>query len=422
MKPQDMQYMEELITSIKLNGPKASHRSDLDSLTRALKRAFDLDVSLRIFENKTNEFVGMTIYPSKTTVDVLVTTLLKQTSRLDEVQQVWARNNTWVIEMDSLLLFDPFLNANPKEIMAVLMHEIGHVVYSNTIPQRLHKVFRYNTMRLGFDLKRLVQWKRAQKIFNFVILQACESKNFSVIRTNTEVEADRFVVKTGYGEALNSFIGKLLKLNGNRLVDRSERDMEKDIRTMMTWSLENVAELEFRKTKLRAMLRTQMIQNPSKYCREVVAEIKDAFFGGSELDDNPIKENSFSVASMRHMQDWEAGKQRVLQEGLKTLFDKLGRMRKISQSEIDLISVELGKIRTADDKIYVLDLIYDKLDQVNTGLELIDSKKAERVPMSKDMLKRYRGQLEELRKQVLATRIADEQYGLFIRYPKGYEG
>jgi hypothetical protein len=33
-----------------------------------------------------------------------------------------------------------------------------------------------------------------------------------------------------------------------------------------------------------------------------------------------------------------------------------------------------------------------------------------------------REELEELRKTILATKIIEKEYGVFLRYPKGYEG
>ena len=41
---------------------------------------------------------------------------------------------------------------------------------------------------------------------------------------------------------------------------------------------------------------------------------------------------------------------------------------------------------------------------------------------SKRTLTDMKEQLEELRKNILATKIIDKSYGVFIRAPKGYEG
>ena len=72
--------------------------------------------------------------------------------------------------------------------------------------------------------------------------------------------------------------------------------------------------------------------------------------------------------------------------------------------------------------IYLLDRIYDKLHLIEAGLEYIESGQKDKVYQSKNTLTDLKRQLEDLRAQVLATRIIEKDYGVFVRYPKGYEG
>ena len=153
-----------------------------------------------------------------------------------------------------------------------------------------------------------------------------------------------------------------------------------------------------------------MLKNPSKFVRQVVTSIKVAIFGEGGDSYKELLTEQYLVQEHR----------KIIQEGL-NLFDKYGKLKKISQSDIDIIEIEAGRIENEDDKIYVLDLIYDKLDLINAGLQLINEKKQDKVPVSKDKLLNFKSQLEKLRKQVLETPI-NKQYGLFIKYPVGYEG
>jgi hypothetical protein len=70
----------------------------------------------------------------------------------------------------------------------------------------------------------------------------------------------------------------------------------------------------------------------------------------------------------------------------------------------------------------VLDLIYDKLDLVNAALDYIEQGKTDKVNQSKSTLTNFKNQLEKLRQTVLNTQVKEKQYGVFIKYPKGYEG
>jgi len=67
-------------------------------------------------------------------------------------------------------------------------------------------------------------------------------------------------------------------------------------------------------------------------------------------------------------------------------------------------------------------LIYDKLEIINTSLQLIAENKKDKVPTPKETLLSFKNQLEKLRKEVLSLTIKEKTYGVFIKYPKGYEG
>jgi hypothetical protein len=82
----------------------------------------------------------------------------------------------------------------------------------------------------------------------------------------------------------------------------------------------------------------------------------------------------------------------------------------------------MDKIANNDDRIYVLDLIYDKMDLVNTALDYISQNKTEKVSQSKQTLTGFKTQLEKMRDKVINMQLKEKTYGVFIKYPKGYEG
>jgi len=406
-KSPDMILMEQMFTNIK-SGKDVD--ISLRTIERVLARNFGLEFNITLIDNKTKNFFGMSVYPSRNLIDTMVDQIINKKAHSDVIEKLWSENKKWYLEIDSILVNDPSLNANPAEMVAVLLHEVGHVTQSNRIPSRIHKVLRYEIMQLSLSMKKLIKWKKCQILFDLIFAEACGSKNFSLHR---EIEADKFAAKFGYGENLRQFIEKLLTTQGNSMIDRSETDMEKDVKAIVTWTFVNISELEYRKTKLREMLQTEILQSPSKYIRNLVFNIKTVFFGGS--DENSYKE----IINEQYLVQQH---QSIVKEGLLDLFDKYGKLKKITQSDIDIIQIEKDRISNEDDKIYVLDLIYDKLDQINAGLQLIDQNKKDKVVVSKDRLNGYKTQLEKLRKEVLATKIKEKQYGLFVQYPVGYEG
>lgn len=408
-KSKDMLFLEECIKNIK---NKENVNSNLQNISRILSRNFDITFDIRIVENDTNKFFGMTIYPQVSELDTIVTALVNGSSSSETMVKLWQKNKLWVLDIDSLLLYDKTLNANPQEITAVLLHEIGHIVYSNSVPQRIHRVYRYERMNLSIGIKNLIRSQKISKIFSLSVIEACATKSFKFINPNKERVADSYVVKLGYGENLNNFINKLISTQGNSLINRSEKDKDLDVRAVVNWGLDNISELEFRKTKLKKSLELELYKNPSDYVRGVVTNINKSFFGSE--DSAYMK----AVTEQCLLQETD----RIVKEGLLSIFDKLGKVKKINQSDIDILQVEIEKIENSDDKIYVLDLIYDKLELVNASLDLIAVNKADKVPQSKNTLMGMKTQLEKMRTQVLSKHVEEKVYGVFIKYPKGYEG
>jgi hypothetical protein len=411
-KSQDLIALEEYFSDIK---SKTNVKGHLTSIERILKRQFDLNFSIEIIENKTNDFFGMSIYPTRNIVDTMIDHIVNKKSKAEVLEEIWAQNKDWHLEIDSILLNDTTLNTNPAEMVAILLHEIGHIVFSNTVPVRVNKVLRYELLHLSFNLKKLVAWRKAQKLLDLVIVEACSSKNFHFMsKLQKEVDADKFVVKQGYGDNLEQFVGKLLAAQGNRIVNRTEKELENDIRSIVNWTVINISELQYRKSKLRTTLQTEILQNPSKYVRGLVYDIKSTFFGGTDEDSyREILKEQYLIEEYNN----------VVKEGFFDMFDKkTGKLKRLSQSDIDIIEVEMERIENQDDKLYVLDLIYNKLDTINAGLDLIQLKKNDKVPMSKDTLTRWKTELDKMRKEVLNLQIPTRDYGIVINYPKGYEG
>ena len=142
--------------------------------------------------------------------------------------------------------------------------------------------------------------------------------------------------------------------------------------------------------------------------------IKSQFFGKEEAQDN--------YKALVNEQYLIEGHRQYVKEGFLNLFDKYGKLKRLNQSDLDVLTIEISKIENEDDKIYVLDRIYDELDLINAGLDLLQTGSKDRVPVSKDTLMGFKTQLEKMRKQVLDIQIKPKNYGLFIKYPKGFEG
>lgn len=408
-KSEDFRHIEKCFTEIK---QKESVDSNLSRISTALNRMFDIKFNISIVENKTNRFFGMSIYPTKNIIDSMVNSIINEKSSESIIVELWQKNKEWFLEIDSILLYDKNLNANPTEITAVLLHEIGHIVASNEIPMRINRIIRFKFTEMDYKLRRLCQNTKLQQLFNLVIVDACGDKNYHYVNLKSERIADKFVEKIGYSDELNNFITKLISTSGNSLVNKGDYDVENNIRIMVNWSLENISELEFRRNKLKQTLRTEILKNPSFFVKSIIDNIRLTFFG---QDNNQVLESMEEMTLLNI-------KKKILTESVVTWFNDIGKIKKVSQSDIDIIGMEVDKITNTDDKIYCLDLIYEKLELIDTALSYLANNQADRVVQSKQTLITMKTQLEKMRERILALQIKEKQYGVFIKYPKGYEG
>lgn len=411
LNPKELKILEEYFAGIQ---NKKSVEPNIRGIERTLERLFDITCHVTIIPSShvKTVFFGMNIYPCTSTVDLLVNNLMNPKSKSKELEEIWKKCDEWFIEIDDKLIYDKTLNANPQEMVAVLLHEIGHTIYANSVPARLHKVVNYKILKSGYRIQELYKNPKFSKLFDIVVVSACESKNFSYIDTKKEVDADKFVVQAGYGQALDSFITKTIIASNNDLVNRTDKDVEGDIAVITEWSMKTLSMLEIRKEKLRKELEIQENITTSPYGKNIFRAIKNRFFGDETAGRTIVAEQQLIMDYRKIM----------TQESFVEFVSNIGKLKKVKQSDLDIIRVEMDRIETLDDKYYVLDLIYDKLNVINLGLEYYANGNASRCSQSESTLKDYKKQLEEYRMKVLDMKIVDKQYGLFIKVPKGYEG
>ena len=191
----ELQQLEDCFSDIKQN---KNIDKNLSYINRILIRMFGDQFSVSIVKNSNSDFFGMSVYPTINTCEKIVSCILEDKSRFQTAMELWKENKEWNIEIDSILLYDISLNSNPKEIVAVLLHEIGHTIYSNSIPQRLFKVIRYENMDINLKLRNMLTNPKLKTLLIPTVIEACEFKWFKFLNEVEEAEADKFVIKMGY--------------------------------------------------------------------------------------------------------------------------------------------------------------------------------------------------------------------------------
>ena len=399
MKKESLLIIEECFRNIQ---HEKSVEKNLRMIESAIKREFDVNIKISIINNK-RQFFGMCVYPSPDEINKLTTMLLETNVKMADVERVHIECVTkgeHIVEIDSILLYDHNLNASAGEVTAILLHEIGHILTSNNIVCRFERAKEYITIKFDNKTRKLVPIiPMITTLFNIVTLQIF-SNHFNIGLTK-EKHADELALKMGYGQELADILGKLIANGQGERVRRSVRDEDKDIEITIDWLIVNIKELEYRKDRLKRSLKTIKMTTPSPYLAKRLGELTDRVvineaFIISKLKDDKIKAPVGAV-------------------------DRSGRVKKLLPRDLAIYRAELERVNTVDDKIFLLERLYDLLDIAEYAKQMvqIDPRK---VGQSEQTIDLYIKSLHELISETSARNISRTKYGLFIKYPADYEG
>ena len=412
------EMIENAFGNIKKNKNKSAN---IATIRRCLKSSFSKEIEINIVENKDkNNFFIMSIYPDVSVIDQIVEAIVTEKND-DVIRKIWNGANKWIIEIDSRILDDSIVSVGEKELTALLLHEIGHMVYSNSIPQRISKVMRLEYARASIEVKKLLSDKFFRQLLRLPIIQGCLYDNYKTKSSiKSELKADFFVVKMGYADDLESVLNKLIMLSDTKKIkdiDKSSNDVYSDMKEITLFSLKTIEQFKDRKSSIvKSNLKKLLFSSPSEFVQKSIDEIQKTFFKSSE---------ETSVTESAKMEFFEERANSLIEEMYITEFAGFGtkRLKKIDQSEIDYIQLEKNDIKSNDDKMLLISYIYSKLDIINYYISIIDSGNGKiRVPNSREELINMSRKLEKIKEEILDYRIPDTSYGLFIQYPEGYEG
>lgn len=191
----------ENIEKILFNIDDAHSSSDLTKLKNELNKFFFKARCREIIYtlNTDKLFFGMRVYPAFDGDKAIEILGDGKTSPFSE----------YYVELDSKL-FDPMLGLNKKEKTAILLHEVGHVVYDTaTIDEVRMQIDSYFAKNNDYvDIKAS---KGYRELIGYALKDAVMKTGSLFTKFgNTEMVADTFVVSCGYGPYLESGMRKIM--------------------------------------------------------------------------------------------------------------------------------------------------------------------------------------------------------------------
>ena len=405
--------------------------------------------------NRKEPFYGMRIFPS---INVNPSdTSLGSPVYVDEIQLMlsgtsnngvsasfkqcydrWRNQRDWVLEIDEAALSHNELKLYPKELVAMVLHEIGHVIYDESTLEHIYKAF------MDMKVEQPLNIRNRMPLFNYlfypVIFTACKIRRWVVGKNeiNIELFADKTAVKYGYGEYLASAFDKVIKQYGRTDLDTSTPDSE------AKWAADMVTALSARHNRVGKEIYTRAARSSSKYIQNVYRNMMIRLgisnrnrYTGMVTPDLPAIESLFDSEYIfnndLHMTMDSSiaieGMYRTADNNAQVAIEAFGKRKQtdykseLSDMEymLQMVVVDIESMDSKYEKMNVIDRLYTIEQLVNEWREKMDA-----FPHLKP---RYGGRVEEIYRQLVDLRtkalgkdITKKQYGVFAKYPVGYEG
>ena len=410
----------------------------LDNLPFNSEKSFSVNIS----KNKSmgKDFFGFNVFPEIDKLEDICNKIANEDVKFKDIVKRWRSIKEWEIVIDSLVFDRSFIAFNPKELTAMLLHEIGHVTQSDEPIEQFYRAYLESKSRLKNADK--VSKKVLYILYTIPLAVACTSRRWVNDKNEIklEISADKSLIETGYAEHLINAFDKIIKASGS--INRSEDMNYKEIESNVEWANMNIVDVIKRRDKLKDSLYYKAIQTNSGYIQALCTRIlnflgvrmRERYTGAvaescmlNELINGEITLEThvpfYDIKKFGQIEARIVREQNALEVANEAFFNKRKNSKVNIPDEYDLdrIYVAIDDIQNNYDKVYVLDLIYEQIEKLNDFEEAIsmdETKSKKWAPKIEEMRQR----LATLRKTVLSKNIAKKEYKVFVKYPEGYEG
>ena len=396
-------------------------KSGVSLIEEALQECFKDTFVVRVIPVNNNDSVFiMSVFPEISTMSKIIDIVASGKSSYDAIQSLWEKNTKWMIEIDEFIL-GKMGDITERELTALLLHEIGHTVCSNSISTRIVTILQYEYAQTKMKNKLLLRDKLFRSILSLPVLNACVSDQ-KANNLKEEIKADGFVKKMGYVQDLISVMKKI-----ERQPKISNTDPNEAMTTTAQFSLSTIDNIRKRRIQL-VKENLQILQESvrSSYIQSYLMDIYGQWF----VDESSIDPHMSSIDRAIMENKKENLIRGVAERKVLSYMREFGifgrkKLEKVEPYEIDYIEVKMGSIRSDTDKMMLISYLHNKLDTVQFYIDILNDpveSKRYNVPHSLSYLETVKKRLMALREHILKYRVPTRTNDITITYPSGYEG
>ena len=284
----------------------------------------------------------------------------------------------YYLELDSKL-FSRKLNLSPRELTAILLHEVGHVVQNAQAGEQLSEVLNVVVAKEGI----VIDNRELSRTDNFMKLgiQRAIRKLTSIFHKNEkEYIADHFVVDCGFGSELENAYDKIITSRDSLSDDTASKYK---ISTLL-WALSIYTKLGHRRKVVMDELENQESLEGSELMKDVY---KKAIYNIKNLQVNFI-----------------------LNEGI---LDTI-KYSDIKQYDKELYEYKI-RIANVENETEAIELIRDVNYKLQLMEEYLETGNRNDIKRVQQLINKY----QVIRDEIISTpKFQDKMYGLYVKHPE----
>lgn len=279
--------------------------------------------------------------------------VMPQINGTDIITDENCRPEAYYLELDSKL-FDPILDLNEMEYVAITLHEIGHMVNMDSANEVRRNVDMYYSKNGGVfkPFKKHVGYR---EMITFGVADALR-KAYSIFeKKDDEILADEFVATYGYGVELESALSKIVRHSHT-----VNRDVDNKF-IVLCWTLRMYKNLRFNRIPvLRALNRAKHLSPSSLEKRKIeILEKYLRIMDKADFDDEPLSESTGNVFTKL--------KTSIYKKGIKGYYDDLFEFKMLARN-----------IQHEDDALILLHKINSRMSIIDDYIEDEDTPDSEK--------------------------------------------
>lgn len=351
-----------------------------NDLKKELNRFFRDSMCEQVYytENNDKMFFGMKVF-ARLSPDLIENYLMGD----DDI-----RISSYVIEIDSHL-FNPILSLNAKELVALVLHEVGHVVNDaapiNNARRYLDEYLAKNhesiTISDSYHYKEIL----AFALKDFIAKQGSLFYNHNV----DEILADDFVRSYGYGEYLESAMNSIMSNYKGLYTNNPNVDKF----SVFIWTMSIYKHLGTRRIgAIKTLNRCKALTGS----RLEKAEIDNVIRRINRIDDaSLITEGQVNSKIKQRMKKMKYDTMRTLEDDFYEL------------------NMRIRNVEDEEDAMYLMRQINTRINLIEDYIDSEDMSTAE-VKRWSDTLDKFKRIREELSNSLV---YKNKSYGVFVAYP-----